>query len=112
MDDARKIDAGVLRTESIREGDSHRLRLLGEFDLSGAEAYAAEIERVEQGDAKRILIDMADLRFMDSTGLRLLLETDMRSRADSDRVRYVRPRGEVARLFEMTRVDDRLHFVD
>ena len=55
---------------------------------------------------------MSPLEFMDSTGLRLLLETDMRSRENSGRVRYVRPDGEVARLLHLTRVDERLDFID
>ena len=112
MDDTRKIEAGVLRMESVREGDTHRLVLLGEFDIAGAEAYKQEIERIEAGGAESILIDMSSLEFMDSTGLRLLIETDIRSRVDSDRVRYTRPRGEVARLLQLTRVDEQLDFVD
>lgn len=111
-EDTRKIDAGVLRMESAREGDVHRLKLLGEFDLAGAQAYETEIERIEAGGATQVVIDMSALEFMDSTGLRLLLETDMRSREDSGRVRYVRPKGEVARLLELTRVDERLDFID
>ena len=112
MDDTRKIEAGVLKMESVREGEIHRLILLGEFDIAGAEAYREEIERIEAGGAAKILIDMSSLEFMDSTGLRLLIETDMRSRADSGRVRYTRPRGEVARLLHLTRVDEKLDFVD
>jgi anti-sigma B factor antagonist len=112
VDDTRKIDAGVLKLESVREGDTHRLVLLGEFDIAGAEAYREEIERIEAAGAAKILIDMSSLEFMDSTGLRMLIETDMRSRQDSGRVRYTRPHGEVARLLQLTRVDEKLDFVD
>ena len=112
VDDTRKIDAGVLKLESVREGDTHRLVLLGEFDIAGAEAYREEIERIEGAGAAKILIDMSSLEFMDSTGLRMLIETDMRSRQDSGRVRYTRPHGEVARLLQLTRVDEKLDFVD
>ncbi|HEX6115537.1 MAG TPA: STAS domain-containing protein [Solirubrobacterales bacterium] len=111
-EDTRTIDAGVLKMESAREGDSHRLKLLGEFDLAGAKAFEAEIGRIEGSDPTEIVIDMSALEFMDSTGLRLLLETDMRSRENSERVRYVRPGGEVARLLHLTRVDERLDFID
>lgn len=111
-EDTRKIDAGVLKLESVREGEIHRLKLVGEFDMAGAQAYEAEIARIEAAGAAQIVIDMSPLEFMDSTGLRLLLETDMRSREDSGRVRYVRPTGEVARLLQLTRVDERLDFVD
>lgn len=111
-EDTRTIDAGVLKMESAREGDIHRLTLLGEFDLAGAKAFEEEIARIEESDATEVVIDMSPLEFMDSTGLRLLLETDMRSREDSGRVRYVRPDGEVARLLHLTRVDERLDFID
>ena len=98
--------------ESGRDGGVHRLRLLGEFDLAGANAFREEIARIEAGHPEQVVIDMSDLEFMDSTGLRLLLETDLRHRSNSGRVRYVRPAGEVARLLELTRVDERLDFVD
>jgi anti-sigma B factor antagonist len=111
-DDSRTIDAGVLKLESERDGETHRLTLRGEFDLSGATAFDEEMKRIEAGDSTEIVIDLSTLDFMDSTGLRLLLEADMRSRTDSDRVRYVRPHGEVARLLHLTRVDERLKFVD
>jgi anti-sigma B factor antagonist len=112
VDETRKINAGVLKMESGPEGDTHRLVLLGEFDMAGAQAYREEIERIEAGDAAKILIDMSSLEFMDSTGLRMLIETDIRSRADSGRVRYTRPQGEVARLLQLTRIDEKLDFVD
>ncbi len=51
--------------------------------MAGAKAYEAEIARIEAGGAAQIVIDMSTLEFMDSTGLRLLLETDMRSREGS-----------------------------
>jgi anti-sigma B factor antagonist len=113
-DEARTIDAGALKLESAREGETHRVTLLGEFDLSGAEPFREEMERIESSDAKRIVIDLSRLDFMDSTGLRLLLEIDMRHRGNSEgaRIGYVRPAGEVARLLELTRVDERLDFVD
>jgi len=71
-DDTRTSDAGVLKLESGRDGDTHRLRLLGEFDLSGARAFEEEIARIEADHASRLVIDMSTLEFMDSTGLRLL----------------------------------------
>ena len=97
--------------ESGRDGDAHRLRLLGEFDLAGAKPFKEEIERIEVSGAERIVIDLSSLDFMDSTGLRLLLETDMRHRVNSERIRYVRPQGEVARLLHLTRVDEQLDFI-
>ena len=111
-EDTRKIDAGVLKMESAREGEIRGLKLVGEFDMAGAQAYEAEIARIEADGAAQIVIDMSTLEFMDSTGLRLLLETDMRSREDSGRVRYVRPTGEVARLLQLTRSMERLDFID
>jgi anti-anti-sigma regulatory factor len=52
----------VLTLESVREGDVHRLTLLGEFDLSAAGAFEAEVRRVEATDAARIVVDMSHLQ--------------------------------------------------
>jgi anti-anti-sigma factor len=109
MDDTNRF--GFLELRSKRSGDEHVIALKGELDLDGAERVTQELERVEATDARRIVLDLSDLEFIDSTGIRLILAADARSRMDGNRLALVRGRRSVHRVFELTGVAGRLPFV-
>jgi anti-anti-sigma factor len=100
------IEHGPLTTRSSRQDDEHVVALYGELDVGGVEAVEDEMRRVEQTDVGRAL------EFMDSSGLRAMLQIDARSRADGDRVVFLRGGPTVQRLFEITGTEDRLPFLD
>jgi anti-anti-sigma factor len=106
------IEHGRLTMRSCRQEDEHVLSLYGELDVGGVEALQDEMRRVEQTNAARIIVDLSGLEFMDSSGLRAILEIDARSRADGSRVVFVRGRLAVQRIFEMTDTERRLPFLD
>lgn len=66
----------------------------------------------EAGDAELILLDLADLEFMDSSGLRTVLEAHGRSKEDRDRLRLLRGPPQVQRIFELTATARILPFAD
>jgi anti-sigma B factor antagonist len=82
------------------------------LDIATAPALEAELLRVEATDARSIVVDLSALEFIDTTGIRLILEADARSRADSDRLVLLRPHGGVLRAFEICGMADRLPFAD
>jgi anti-anti-sigma factor len=106
------VEHGPLTIRSSRQQDEHVVALCGELDLGCAEAVQDEMRRVEQTDARRIIVDLSALEFMDSTGLRAMLEIDARSRANGDRVVFLRGGPTIQRLFEITDTEDRLPFID
>jgi anti-sigma B factor antagonist len=101
---------GQFAVESGREGDTHVVRPRGSLDLANAEPLAAELKRAEASDAREILLDLTGLEFMDSVGLRTLIEADRRSRDDGGRFRLQRGSGQVDRLLRLTGVDAILPF--
>jgi anti-anti-sigma factor len=103
---------GMLTLRSTREEDVHVIALSGELDLAGADLLEGELKRVEASDARRIVVDLRDLDFIDSTGVRLIYMAEMRSRTDSGRLAIRRGPHKVQRLFVMTDLADRLPFVD
>jgi anti-anti-sigma factor len=108
MDDTNRFGYLEIRTE--RSGDQLVIALDGELDLDGAERVDRELRRAEAGDARRIVLDLSALRFIDSTGIRLILFADARSRADGDRLALIRGPRAVHRIFELTGVAERLPF--
>jgi anti-sigma B factor antagonist len=101
---------GELEMTSEREGDMHVIALAGELDLANARELEQELLRVEATDAQAIVVNLARLRFMDSTGIRVLLGAEARSRRDSDRLVLLRGPAAVQRAFELTGVADLLPF--
>ena len=103
---------GRLTVRSERDGVLHTIRLEGELDLATAEELERELLRVEGSDALSIVLDLSGLEFIDSTGVRLLIQADARSRANSNRLALLRGPRAVQRVFELIGILDRLPFAD
>jgi anti-anti-sigma factor len=82
------------------------------LDLSWVEALEDEMRRVEQTSVGRIIVDLSALEFMDSTGLRAMLQIDARSRANGERAAFLRGGRGIQRLLELTGMDGRLPILD
>jgi anti-sigma B factor antagonist len=109
--DERIIENGVLAAHSVRDGKTHLLKLSGELDLASYDALDEELRRIEATDASRIVIDLSQLTFLDSVGVRLLVEADARSRSDSNRLQLIPGGDRVQRVLQLTGLDDSLPFV-
>jgi anti-anti-sigma factor len=104
------VKLGQLSMRSGREGDTHTVAMSGEMDIANAGDVERELVRVEAGDAPAIVLDLGGLTFIDSTGIRMLLMADARSRADGDRLVLRRPSQAVLRVLHLAGIEDRLHF--
>ena len=89
------------------------IALSGELDLSGAAPLDEEIDRLAAEDGvRRVVLDLRGLEFMDSSGLRLVALAERRLTAADRELVLVRGPEAVQRVFEITRMDDHLTFVD
>lgn len=109
---AQLIKLGELSMSSEREGDVHSICLFGELGLATAEAVERELERVEATDTAAIIVDLSGLEFMDSSGVRLMLIANARSRADANRLTLLRGPAAVQRVLELSGVERLLPFAD
>ena len=109
---ADHIHAGGLTVHSARHDALHTIRLDGEMDVANADDVERELLHVEATDALSIVLDLSTLRFIDSTGVRILLCAYERSRADANRLVLLRGTPAVQRVLELTGVVDRLPFAD
>jgi anti-anti-sigma factor len=106
------VTLGELSMSSERNGPVHSICLFGELDLASAGAVERELQRAEATDAASIVLDLSGLTFMDSTGVRLLVTANARSRADTNRLSLRRGPAAVHRVLELTAVADLLPFAD
>ena len=96
-------DATFSLAEDLAGDGEHVIRLRGELDIESAPDLERALLRSRPA-GERVVLDLAELKFMDSTGLRVLLRA--RAAADHDRweigLRNVPPT--IRRLFDMTGV--------
>jgi anti-sigma B factor antagonist len=102
----------TLEFETTRNRAVAVIAATGELDLSGAEILQAELDRLEaEPDLGTVVLDLRGLEFLDSSGLRLVVLADMRARDAGRRFVLVRGPETVHRVFEITRMSERLEFV-
>ena len=93
---------GFLKVRSERREDTHVVALAGEFDISEVARVSEALRCAEATDARRIVLDLSDLVFMDSSGVRMIVEAQARSRARAKRLVVTCQPGPVQRLFDLS----------
>jgi anti-anti-sigma factor len=93
------------------EGEAVRLVVAGELDLTTAGRLERAVVEAERAAQPRLVLDLRDVGFFDSTGLQILLDADVRARERGRGLRIVAGTGEVARVLALTEVEARLDVV-
>lgn len=104
----------TLRLEARREGAVATITLAGELDISTVDDLRAALDAVtsESPDVIVVVLDLRELRFLDSTGLRAVLAAEAQARANGHEFAVIRGPHGVHRVFEITGVTRRLIMID
>jgi anti-sigma B factor antagonist len=103
MTASRESIFSVARTE---DQGTVTLSLSGELDLSSRDELIEATKEIPAG--ARLVVDLAEVTFMDSSGLVVLMNLDLRSRAEGWTARLANPQPPVRRLFELCGFEQRL----
>ncbi|MDI2125392.1 STAS domain-containing protein [Yinghuangia seranimata] len=76
----------------------------GDLDFYSAPDFAKYLGGIAAAGARRLVIDMRDVAFMDSSGLRVLLNAARDLRENGGALRLAAPDEQVLRLIEVTQV--------
>jgi anti-sigma B factor antagonist len=88
------------------------LSITGELDLGTVPVLAESVGR-RGADVSTLTLDLSELSFMDSTGLRLLIELDRQARGEGWQLALIRPKLETAAaVLHATGADTALPFED
>ncbi|MFN2590476.1 MAG: STAS domain-containing protein [Actinomycetota bacterium] len=102
----------LLEVSSSQQGPMLVVRVSGELDVSTAPILQRELDRVAEQSPAAIRLDLSALRFMDSTGLQLVLSMASRAQQDGRGLELVRGTHSVQRVFQVAGLEERLTFVD
>ena len=110
-----RVGAGMAAlTFQTTPAETHvHVALTGELDLRGATALDPELARIASEPGPEVVaVDLRELEFMDSSGLRSIMVADASLRQAGRRLILVRGVSGVQRVFAVTRMEERLSFVD
>ena len=102
----------ILEVTTQDSGGQVTISLKGELDLSSVGKVQEELRRVEAEGPAVLVLDLSNLTFLDSTGLRTVVTADERARENGRRLVVVRGPDAVQRVFAITRLEERLEMID
>jgi anti-anti-sigma factor len=102
---------GELRVSTEDRTSAIVLRVDGELDLAGAPRLTAAVEATrERPNGVPLVIDLSGVAFMDSTGVRSLVDAGRTASEDGRRLAFLRPSPQVTRVLDL--VDLRRAFAE
>ncbi|GIH19913.1 STAS domain-containing protein [Rugosimonospora africana] len=88
-----------------RSDDAFRLRVAGEIDLGNVDALQAEVAAaLEADDTRAVIVDLADVSFLDSSGISALLKGRRLADGKGKGFRVEAARGMVREVLTITGV--------
>lgn len=90
------------------DGDAVRIVVGGEVDLTTGGRLERRVLTAEERLPATLIIDLTAVEFLDSTGLQIVLDADVRAREAGRRLVVVAGDGEAARVLALAAVADRL----
>jgi anti-anti-sigma factor len=95
-----------------RDGDVGRVVLQGELDLAGVPTLEDALHSLEGEGTPTIVLDLSELNFLDSSGLRAVLSAHDRARERGHRLVVVQGGTQVERVLRVTGVERHLEIVE
>jgi anti-anti-sigma factor len=93
------------------EGDVVIISLSGEFDYAEMTMAQDEIRAAEAQQPSIVVLDLTGLEFMDSSAVRVILQTDSRAREQGRRLALITGTGPPHRVLSILGLTERLDVV-
>ena len=100
------------RLEEHKQGSATVVAARGELDLRTSPELEARLIAAFDAGAKLVILDLRQIEFMDSTGLRAILGAHQRAHDTGCRFALVRGADQVERVLTLTGVRELLTVVD
>lgn len=100
-----QVHDGLLTVQRTSEGERLRVAFSGEMDLANAETAGLTL-REALSSPKSVVVDLAKLEFLDSTGIAMLVNA---MREGGERLSFLPSRhAAVTRILNLTGLDERM----
>jgi len=93
-----------------RSPRSFLARPVGELDMATRSDFAAALERIAQASPARVVVDLSQLTFIDSSGLNALVASSRAVEEAGGSIVFAEPSPFVARVLEIVQLPDTVRF--
>jgi anti-sigma B factor antagonist len=83
---------------------------VGELDLATADQLRGQLDELINAGCRRLIVDLRELKFIDSTGLALLARYYRTAQDDGWQLSIIQGPPQIRRMFELSGLLDRLPF--
>lgn len=90
----------LIKKEKKEEGIDY-FKVSGELDIISSDLFQQEIKENIQNDNKNIVLDFSELKFIDSTGLGILVNLK-KEFIDNKKIFIVNPKKHIRKVFSIT----------
>jgi anti-sigma B factor antagonist len=94
--------------DSAHDADTARLELSGELDLATVAQLERAVDTALARGARTLVLDLAGISFVDSSGLRLFIVLAQRASADGWKLSLTRPQSQAMAVFQVSGVEQSL----
>ena len=99
------VETGIRATTARVGTDAYVVSVAGELDVATAARLGEELDRTAERGARRVIVDLVGLTFLDSVGLGILTDYARRLRAEGGVCAFVSSDPRILRVFELTGLD-------
>jgi anti-anti-sigma factor len=112
MTDAERVTPPTFDLVAKFDGPECTIKLAGELDAAVVDRLRRAFADAEERGTRKVVVDVAELRFIDSTGIQALVGAAQATNGHGRTLVVARPRGDVERIFELVALDKLLTIVD
>jgi anti-anti-sigma factor len=105
------LNPNISEATARADGETLWVMLQGELDIATAIEFGEILRQAERRAPRRLVLDLSALRFIDASGLRIILTAARRARACERRFAVANPPPMIARLFQLTAIDQTVSIV-
>ncbi len=103
----------MLLSVDVEERDDHALvTAVGEIDAATADSLASAVTTALESGRRLVVVDFAEVTFIDSTGLGVLVKSHRKAESLSSRFAVAHPTPQTRKLIRVLGLDQLLHVYD
>jgi anti-anti-sigma factor len=110
MNDSRSPPVPEFEVRVQPAGEAVTVVLVGELDIVTVDELRARLDELTSAGFTRLVLDLRELSFMDSSGLQLVIEREADARRSGVELSLIEGPRQVQRLFELSGMLERLPF--
>ena len=101
---------GAVNRDDPNAGYVYRFRLSGNFVLEGSEEFNLLMNTLVGGGMKKVVFDLSELKYIDSTGVGIIISVAKQLRARGGDLVFLNVQARILEIFNLVKLNDFIQF--